>query len=124
MEKKRFLGTEIGEEAFFGNYDLQSVFIPKSVTYVGFGAFANCRSLHSAKFEGNCEIEASTFYYCKNLEEIILPETLEEIRAYTFAGCEKLQTIFIPNMVTYIGNSAFYKCMLLNNIIIPEIVEL
>ncbi len=112
--------TQIKEEAFFGRFNIFSVSIPKSVTYVGFGAFANCRNLHSAKFEGETEIEDSAFYHCRNLLEITLPKGLEEVKAYTFTGCNMLQEIDLPSSLTYIGDSSFYKCASLQNIVIPQ----
>ena len=112
--------TSIQEEAFFGRSDIFTVFVPKSVTYVGFGAFANCRNLYSVVFEGETEIEDSAFYYCRNLLEIILPKGLEEVRAYTFTGCYRLQEADLPNSLTYIGDSSFYKCTSLQDIVIPR----
>lgn len=112
--------TRIGEEAFLGKSDIFSVYLPKSVIYVGFGAFANCRNLYSAEFEGETEIEDSAFYYCRNLLEIILPKGLEEVRAYTFTGCYRLQEADLPNSLTYIGDSSFYKCTSLQDIVIPR----
>jgi len=112
--------TLIQEEAFFGRSDIFTVFVPKSVTYVGFGAFANCRNLYSVVFEGETEIEDSAFYYCRNLLEIILPKGLEEVRAYTFTGCYRLQEADLPNSLTYIGDSSFYKCTSLQDIVIPR----
>lgn len=112
--------TLIQEEAFFGRSDIFTVFVPKSVTYVGFGAFANCRNLYSAEFEGETEIEDSAFYHCRNLLEITLPKGLEEVRAYTFTGCNMLQEIDLPSSLTYIGDSSFYKCASLQDIVIPQ----
>jgi hypothetical protein len=112
--------TQIKEEAFFRRFDILTVFVPKSVTYVGFGAFANCRNLYSVEFEGETEIEDSAFYYCRNLSEIILPEGLDEIKAYTFTGCTMLQEIDLPGSLTYIGDSSFYKCASLQDIVIPQ----
>ena len=112
--------TEIKEEAFLGRFNIFTVFVPKSVTYVGFGAFANCRNLYSAEFEGETEIEDSAFYHCRNLLEITLPKGLEEVRAYTFTGCNMLQEIDLPSSLTYIGDSSFYKCASLQDIVIPQ----
>lgn len=102
--------TQIGEEAFFGKYDIFRVHIPVSVTSIGFGAFANCRNLLAVELGGTTEIADSAFYYCKNLPEIILPETIEEIGNYAFLECESLKSINIPDGVSYVGNYAFDGC--------------
>ncbi|MDD4406308.1 MAG: leucine-rich repeat protein [Parabacteroides sp.] len=102
--------TQIGEEAFFGKFDIFRVHIPGSVTSIGFGAFANCRNLLAVELGGTTEIADSAFYYCKNLPEMVLPETLEEIGSNAFLGCESLKSINIPDGVSYVGNHPFYGC--------------
>ncbi len=62
------------------------------------------------------------FVECKNLETIILPETITDIGSYAFYNCTNLAKIVIPNSVTSIGNSAFRDCTGLTSITIPDSV--
>jgi hypothetical protein len=58
---------------------------------------------------GTTEIADSAFYYCKNLPEIVLPETLEELGSIMLFGVAIcLKAINIPDGVSYVGNLPFY----------------
>ena len=47
--------VEIGDYAFQGNTQINTVTIPKSVKRIGEGAFSGCSSLKDVKFMGNLE---------------------------------------------------------------------
>ncbi len=49
--------TSIGDNAFTWSTSLQSISIPMSVTSIGYEAFAVCRNLKSAYFEGDRPLE-------------------------------------------------------------------
>ena len=98
-EGKTYKVTAIGREAFMGNSELYSVYIPPTVQTIGKGAFMQCRSL----------------------KEVILPPDLPVISDYMFAE-SNLSTINIPNKVEVIGNSAFSNCYL-KSITIPNSVK-
>ena len=63
------------------------------------------------------------FGLCKSLEEITIPEGVENISSETFEGCSKLKKITLPNSLKTIWNHAFYGCEALKKIIIPEGVK-
>ena len=65
-------------------------------------------------------IEKYGFYGCKNLTEIIIPESITYIESDTFGSCKNLKNIKIPSSVTGIGAEAFYGCISLTSIEIPE----
>lgn len=68
-------------------------------------------------------IEASSFYNCSNLVNVILPNSILTIGTRAFYGCENLKTINIPNNITSIGSSAFKNCFNLeSNIVIPNTI--
>ncbi len=73
---------------YHGGGDSTVFKIPKKVTKIGRGAFADCGEL----------------------TEIIIPDTVESIDAQAFAGCIGLMRITIPDSVTEIGDGAFYNC--------------
>jgi len=66
-------------------------------------------SLKRVKVTGG-NILRGAFQNCKNLTEIVLPETLTTIHAYAFNACESLVSIEIPSTVETIEQNAFYKC--------------
>ena len=67
-----------------------------------------------------------SFYSCKRLWGIILPDGVTSIGNSAFYGCSGLTAfhgctgITIPDSVTSIGNSAFYECSGLTSITIPD----
>ena len=52
---------------------------------------------------------SGTFYTCKNLVKVILPEGLTTIASQTFNGCSSLKTIVLPKSLRTIGSNAFYN---------------
>ena len=68
-------------------------------------------------------IGTSAFYYCKNLTEITIPETVTDIFNFAFYGCTGLKSITLPQSLTKIGESAFYGCTGLQSITIPQNVK-
>ena len=79
--------TSIGDSAFWGCYNLQSVDIPDSVTSIGEYAF----------------------YGCYNLQSVDIPDSVTSIGRYAFSGCSRLTSVVIPDSVTSIGEEAFYN---------------
>lgn len=95
-------GTEqIGTDAFCNCRDLQSAYLPDSLTGMGTRIFGNC----------------------DNLTEIHLPATLKTIPQFIFAGCKKLEKIFIPDSVEKIEDFAFQCCPELWTVEVPAGIE-
>ncbi len=121
---KGYSVTEIGEKAFYDNYDLISITIPSTVETIGEYAFYNNGYLRTVVLnEGLKSIGANAFYDCYNLTSITIPSTVETIGEYAFSYCYSLATVTISEGVKNIGLSAFYDCDGLTNITIPSTVE-
>ena len=101
--------TEIGAYAF-ANLSVTSVRL-NNVSYIGEGAFYNCKNLATVTFSDNLrEIGESAFYACVSLRNITLPENLEVIGQSAFWGCEYSSVAYelvIPDSVKEIGFNAF-----------------
>ena len=50
------------------------------------------------------------FCSCPNLQNVILPEGLEEIGEYAFGGCTAITSVRIPASVKYLSGSSFCGC--------------
>lgn len=141
--------TNIGGSAFKGCSSLTNLIIPTSVVDIRYGAFSNCSGLTSITIPfvdsksfgyffgyaanvpstlkeviitGGTSIRKSAFSGCKNIINIIIPESVTSIGDSAFAGCSSLASIVIPESVTSIGDSAFSDCSSLTSITIPKSV--
>ncbi len=71
------------------------------------------------------ETEISSFAYinCKDLTDIVLPESIKSIGESAFAKCKNLKKITLPENLEYIGASAFSECENLEEIILPKSIK-
>ena len=61
--------VEIGDEAFYNNYKLKSVYLPNSIKHIG----------------------NSAFYGCSQIESIVLPDSVLSIGDRAFKDCRNLK---------------------------------
>lgn len=113
----------IGKGAFGNCWRLQSIVIPEGVTEIGEAAFEGCSTLKEIKIPDSViSIGGYAFLSCDNLEKLVLSEGLEMIGAHAFACCDKLTDFVIPDSVKMIGDEAFYSCPQLTDMTVPESV--
>ena len=106
--------------AFEYNVALTNVLIPEGITYIGEYAFRGCRNLQSIRIPDSVtSISSSTFSNCLNLKTVVLPENLTSIGSYAFVSCSSLEGITIPEGVTSIGSYAFNGCKKLSYVDLP-----
>ena len=60
------------------------------------------------------------FKNCRNLEKVVLPDTITHIKGEAFKNCTALTSINIPKELYYIGSEAFMNCPGLSNLKLPE----
>ena len=100
---------------------IEKIELPKSLKYIGKGAFKNCTKLKEVNIpEGITVIADSTFYNCSELETIKLPESVEDIRGNAFAYCIKLKDINFTDNLKRIYEYAFAYCNSLTNVILSK----
>ena len=86
--------TSLGKWCFFGCSSLVSIYIPSSVTSLGYGCFC-----------------------CSSLMSIRIPSSVTSLGDGCFSGCYSLTSIEIPSSVTSLGEYCFNFCSSLNAII-------
>ena len=96
-----------------------------SVTLIGSNSFYECKGLTSVTIPNSVTaIGRSAFRGCSSLNSVTLPNSITSIDEYTFYGCSSLMGVTIPNSVTSIGESAFNGCSNLTSVTIPNAVTL
>ena len=96
---------DIGDYAFVGCGNLQSIMIPKGVTKIGEGAFEFCQNMTTVTFQTNADG---------------LSSSLETVAGYAFYGDGKITSLsFNENLVT-IGDLALVYNFSLTSITLPN----
>ena len=116
--------TYLGGGAFKNCKSLKSITIPKGVTEINGETFVNCESLDSVVLHDDItSIHGETFINCISLREINLPSKITEIRGNTFQYCSSLRKIDIPTGVVRIGGHAFEGCSDLEEVNLPSTLK-
>ncbi len=111
----------IGYSMFRDCFDLTSVSIPGTVTYIEARAFEGCSSLKNVNIpSGVTRIENYTFSACNNLSSEIAIPNATYIGDYAFASCSSIPSVKLGDNVNYIGIYAFHGCKSLTEFIIPS----
>ncbi len=118
--------TSIGTLAFGECNNLEYVYLPASVNYIGGNAFTGHSiyhievSLDNTTFDSrdNCNaiIKTSTNELVSGCKYTIIPETVTSIGVSAFENATGLTTITLPSSVESIGEHAFANCNGLNTI--------
>ncbi|MDY5861204.1 MAG: leucine-rich repeat domain-containing protein [Eubacteriales bacterium] len=112
--------TEIAGKPFSGT-QVESIYVPESVTVFGDYAFAQATLLKTVILPNNIKIITDKMFQgCKSLTEIVIPDGVTRIGESAFGGCEKLKSITIPSSLTEIGAGAFHQCKALKEIKFPS----
>ncbi|MBE6647786.1 MAG: hypothetical protein E7611_09170, partial [Ruminococcaceae bacterium] len=100
--------------------------IPYGVVTIEKNAFAMCMNLNSVYIPATVtHIGDYAFDYCENLINFVFEEesNLQSIGAYSFASCERLSHIVLPEGLTTIPGDAFFSCGSLRSITLPSSIE-
>jgi len=110
----------IGSSAFEATEGIESVFIPESVTSLGYQAFKSS-SVKYVRLSGAIqEIQFQAFMSCASLVAVDIPEGIKTIGDYAFDYCTSLSQITLPKSITQIGSCAFGDCDVLTTLSLPE----
>lgn len=107
LEEGDYYYDEINNNDFSHLYDIKTIIIEEGITEIG----------HCTFLGDICGTEL-----LKNLETVVLPESLEKIGDYAFNRCPKLTRINFPSNLKSIGKFAFFGTNL-PYLHLPESVE-
>ena len=89
------------------------VSVPKTlsgspVTVIGDYTFYECRDIKQIILPDTItSIGFKAFWYCRGLETIVVPSTVSKIENYAFCGCSALKTIVFEGDAPSVGTGAF-----------------
>ena len=116
--------NKIGDNAFEGCVELESISIPSSINSIGGSAFSGCTSLSSVSIPSSVTtIGDHAFYGCVCLKNLDIPIGVTTIGNWAFSNCQSIISITIPSSVTTMGNEAFRECSALTNVTIGRNVS-
>lgn len=135
-KNKRYHVTEIANLAFLNNQSLTSIYVPKTISYIGFIAFKNCPSLKSINVNTKnphfCSVDGVLFNADKTIlikhpagrtdTSYIIPPGVKCITMNAFELCSSLRSVVIPEGVTKIATETFLDCSAITSINIPNSV--
>lgn len=116
--------TVIGENAFQGMNNIESVYIPEGVEIISEGAFSGCKNLQAIHIPETLEtIDIDAFSGCVKLRNMTFPDSIKNIESSAFTGCTSLEAVNIPPKVELLPWRIFEGCTSLKYIIIPARVK-
>lgn len=96
----------VSKYAFSDCKSITKVTLPRTVTYLGMGAFSSCHALESIEgLDGVKSIGRMCISYCRSLKSLRLPETLTFIGAQGLRDNPLLTSIYIPKNVSEIEDN-------------------
>jgi len=109
--RERGFFERIGNNRYEHLSQVEIVMLPSNVTDIEPWAFPNCMKLRLLVAPGVRVINAFAFYYCRNLQAIILSQNTISIGTDAFCGCEHLSTLDFGDETTKEGVACFPKTM-------------
>ena len=102
--------VRIGQSLYRNNVNIRSLDLT-GITRIGDQAFYGCTNLNSVTFSNSLIIIGSqAFRYDSSLTRLEFPNSLTEIQGTAFDSCSNLTYVYLPSSVTTIGSYAFDLC--------------
>lgn len=95
-KNKSLTVTSVGDNAFKGYKNLQSVSFPKTVLSIGNSAFEKDSLLTGVVLPDSLlRIESNAFFLCSSLESVNIPSNVTKIGYNAFHDCKSLRAIYV-----------------------------
>lgn len=100
--------TSIGDYAFYGCENLESIVLPSTLQTIGKDAFNGCRKLKELIMPDSLtDLSDNSFRNCSSLVNVRFSKKLKSIPGYAFYGCSSLKEIELPASVNRIYKGCF-----------------
>ncbi len=113
----------IGDYAFKGCKNLETITLPNSVETIGKSAFSGCSGLTSINLGNSLKTIGESAFSGTKLTTVTIPDSLTTIGDKVFYLVNTLTTVTInadSSNLTSIGNSAFYGCTGITALTFPD----
>lgn len=108
-------------DGLFKAFDVLTVQFPEGLKFIGRNSFQDCYYLEEVTLpEGLEEIRDGAFYNSQNLASVYMPQSVTEIGEYAFYYCCALQDLTLSQNITSIKDYTFYGCSNLKEFYVPE----
>lgn len=122
--EKRIL-REIGQQAFYGCYELKEFLFPESLEQIGTLAFYQCHALRNVTLpKAVWRVGAEAFACCKGLREVRIEGTITDWGRNIFAYAEKLKKIIFCGNQEIIPDYIAWKCIKLKQVVVSDAVKM
>ena len=103
--------TSVGNVAFLGCKNLQSVTLPRGISVIGEYAFQSCTSITAIHLpESTTTLMSGAFSMCTGLKTVSLPEGISTMEEAVFEGCSALESVSIKCAIEQIPPLTFDGC--------------
>lgn len=89
---------------------LSYVSLPDTLKIIGGASFAGCKYLENINIPNNVEEIGESAFAETRISRIEIPEKVKKIGNRAFSNCENLEKVSIPITVTNIEGNPFYEC--------------
>ena len=114
-------GGNIGDYAFCGCDNMETVELGQNITSIGDYSFSDCPKLKSIVIpDAVTSVGSYAFQNCSALTSAKIGNGVVTIKEYAFSGCSSLSAITIPQAVTTIGDFVLYNCASLAKVTIAD----
>ena len=108
---------------FYGSKALKKLVLPEGVTLIDEKCFEDCNQLEDIKLPDSLNnIGGYAFLRC-GLKQIVMPNKLRRFGPRAFADCSNLEKVILPEQLEELGYCAFEECTSLLEIEIPKGVK-
>ncbi len=99
----------------------KKIFLPDTVTQIGYEAFSGCDALEYVRFPKRIEsVEPSIFRGCFSLQKVELGDEILELSENMFECCYSLEEAPFRSGITELPRNVFSECFSLKSLVIPE----
>lgn len=114
-------GVIVLEDSIFMEMEyLNHVELPSTLIRIDRLAFSNCKNLREIVIPDSVTEIGNSAFSWSGLETIIIPDSVTKIGGKTFSACKSLTNVQFPNNLQSIGEEAFANCNALRNVQFPN----